>query len=240
MSETIVSLFDESGNMVRPWAQAGHHCYCFDILNTHRSVEEHFDGGGFIAYVEADLDEPEWIGSVIDMGPRLLFSFSPCDDVAVSGATHFESKLARDPDCQARAKRRAMLVQRIADELHAPYMHENPVSILSTLWRPADHYFDPCDYGGYLPPDDAHPRWPDYIAPRDAYPKKTAIRCGNGFIMPPKRPVGRAPGYSTQHRKLGGKSKKTKQIRSETPRGFAIATFEANKHGPAQRSLFVA
>lgn len=36
-------------------------------------------------------------------------------------------------------------------------------------------------------------------------------------------------GYSTQHLKLGGKSQRTKDIRSATPRGFAIAVYEANK-----------
>ena len=35
-------------------------------------------------------------------------------------------------------------------------------------------------------------------------------------------------GYSDQHKKLGGKSLKTKNIRSATPRGFAKAVFEFN------------
>lgn len=49
--------------------------------------------------------------------------------------------------------------------------------------------------------------------------------------MPPKLPVPMVTeptGYSRQHEKLGGKSAKTKQIRSETPRGFALAVFMAN------------
>ena len=36
-------------------------------------------------------------------------------------------------------------------------------------------------------------------------------------------------GYSTAMMKLGGKSQRTKDIRSATPRGFAIAVYEANK-----------
>ena len=35
-------------------------------------------------------------------------------------------------------------------------------------------------------------------------------------------------GYSKPMMKLGGKSQKTKNIRSATPRGFAQAVFEAN------------
>lgn len=28
---TVISLCDESGNMVLPWAEAGYECWCFDI-----------------------------------------------------------------------------------------------------------------------------------------------------------------------------------------------------------------
>jgi hypothetical protein len=48
--------------------------------------------------------------------------------------------------------------------------------------------------------------------------------------MPDRKPVEcDSFGSSTQHRKLGGKSMKTKNIRSATPRGFARAIFEANQ-----------
>jgi hypothetical protein len=94
------------------------------------------------------------------------------------------------------------------------------------MWRKPDYYFDPCDYGGYLPEDDQHPLWPDYIAPRDAYTKKTSLWTGGSFKMPEKRQVEPlSPGASQQYRKLGGKSQKTKNIRSATPRGFAKALF---------------
>lgn len=204
--------------MGRPWADAGWAVYCFDLLNYHKPIE-HRANGGFIAYIEADLDDPEWVASIKDIIPSIMFSFSPCDDLTVSGAKHFESKLAADPDCQALATRRAKLIENIANDIGCIWMHENPVSILSSTWREADFSFNPSDYGGYLPADDIHPRWPEYIAPRDAYPKHTMIRCGNGFIEPMRKPVDCPPGWSAQ------KSRKTKQIRSETPRGFARGGF---------------
>ena len=105
---------------------------------------------------------------------------------------------------------------------------ENPVSVISTMWRKPDYKFDPFEYGGYLPEDDNHPIYPEHIKPRDAYPKKTCIWSGNGFIMPEKIKVNVAPGFSDQHKRLGGKSLKTKNIRSATPRGFATAVFSAN------------
>ena len=47
--------------------------------------------------------------------------------------------------------------------------------------------------------------------------------------MPNKVAVEVGKGYSAQYKKLGGKSQRTKDIRSATPRGFAIAIYEANK-----------
>jgi hypothetical protein len=38
-------------------------------------------------------------------------------------------------------------------------------------------------------------------------------------------------GYSTAMMKLGGKSQRTKDIRSATPRGFAKAVYAANAKG---------
>ena len=110
-----------------------------------------------------------------------------------------------------------------------PYMIENPVSVLSSLWRKPDHVFHPCAYGGYLPENDKHPVFPDIIPPRDAYSKKTCLWTGNGFVMPEPNqvlPEGDSnPGWA----KLGGKSSRTKMIRSLTPRGFAKAVMLANQ-----------
>ena len=32
----VVSLYDESANMVLPWAEAGAECHVFDLTNTER------------------------------------------------------------------------------------------------------------------------------------------------------------------------------------------------------------
>lgn len=119
------------------------------------------------------------------------------------------------------------MVEKLANMYNVPWMVENPVGALSTLWRKPDFIFNPCAYGGYLPEDDKHPAFPEYIAARDAYTKKTCIWCGNGFKQPLFRPVPMPDEWedSKQHAKLGGKSKRTKMIRSLTPRGFARAVF---------------
>lgn len=221
----VVSLFDESGNMGRPWTERGAHVHCFDIQNKPR-VE--FYGKGLISYHNHDLTNDDVLESIAALEPNIIFGFPPCTDLAVSGAMHFARKRAKNPNFQQEAVALARQVEKLGNMTGVPFFAENPVSALATLWRKPDHYFHPYEYGGYLPENDVHPRWPDYIAPRDRYRKKTALWTGNGFVMPPKKSVGDPGEDSAQHKKLGGKSAKTKQIRSETPRGFAIAVMEAN------------
>lgn len=146
----------------------------------------------------------------------------------MSGAPAFPRKRAKDPAFQLKAVRTAKIAAYLGDFFEVPYMIENPRSVLSTKWRKPDHSFDPWEYGGYLPEDDVHPLFPEYINARDSYPKRTCLWTGNGFRMPEKKPVFVEKGYSKQYSRLGGKSARTKLIRSLTPRGFAIAVNEEN------------
>jgi hypothetical protein len=204
--EIVISICDESGVMVQPWADAGWLCYIVDL--------QHEDGmhrEGNIVRVGADL--MRWLpprGRV-----RIGFGFPPCTDLAVSGAQYF-----RDKGLAALAQS-LQLVNRTREILEwcdCPWMIENPVGSLSSYWRKPDYTFDPCDYGGYLNP------------PGDAYTKKTCLWTGGGFLMPKPRRI--PPVISSSQgswlMNLGGKSEKTKRLRSKTPAGFARAVFEAN------------
>ena len=218
MSLKVLSLFDFTGIMVDPWRKAGHKVLTVDMKPNER--EDH---------AALWLNDIVNINKLKDWKPDIIFSFTPCTDLAVSGAAHFEAKRDKNHYFQEDAMFLFRIADKMADELCVPYMTENPVSVASTLWRKPNCYFHPYEYGGYLPEDDVHPEYPEYISARDAYPKKTGIWSGNGFIMPEKKPVYCAPGYSEQFNKLGGKSERTKTIRSMTPRGFAQAVFEANE-----------
>lgn len=238
----VLSLFDYTGNMVRPWAEAGHRCWIVDIQHPIEGWTEHFDGGGFIRAVNANLSSPTVTRPLCAgfINPDIIFSFPPCTDLAVSGARHFKAKAARDPSFQIKAKVLAFEVEKVALRVKeiwgkkVPWFAENPVSVLSTQWRKPNHIFNPCDYGGYLSPDEyEHPQYPDVIPARDAYTKKTCLWTGGGFKMPATLPVepetAGAMGTTPMHAKLGGKSMRTKNIRSATPRGFAKAVYLANK-----------
>lgn len=232
-----IFLFDYTGIMAKPWADAGYLCYCFDgqhpqgvtksdhpnILN----VGMWFDNK-FTHLASMEKKQIEKIKSITGDDISFVFGFPECTDLSVSGAGHFEKKRLKNPKFQTEAMICVHLVRGLGVYLKCPWGLENPISVISSMWRKPDFKFHPYEYGGYLPKDDVHPVYPEYIKPRDAYPKKTCIWSGGGFIEPERKSVHCEPGFSDQHKKLGGKSLKTKNIRSATPRGFAMAVFLAN------------
>ena len=234
----VLSLYDYTGEALVPWAEAGYSCIAFDIQHDD-TVPDVFGSGGSIKYVKADLHDQNTLNKIAVQFQfeEVVFgmAFPVCTDLAVSGAALFKSKFERDPEFQNKAASYAKMCAQMFNELGVPYFIENPVSVLSTLWRKPDHSFHPYEYGNYIHDDEAeHPLWPDYIAAKDAYPKKTCLWTGNGFTMPWTDAVEPEDGHSRQHLKLGGKSMKTKNIRSATPRGFAKAVYEFNSEGLTQ------
>lgn len=205
----VVSLCDLTGNMVRPWAEAGYECWCVDIQHSIRRDKVVKVGAGAIRFVWGDIRS--WTpprGLRFD----LLVNQSPCTHVAVSGARDF-------------AKKRGYLLRealelfeagRAAAEWHGcRWVAENPVGVMSGvphIGKP-DHYFNPSDYTGW--------------EPRDNYTKKTCIWCGNGFLMPPPRPdPSLGPPDDRIHKTPPSKDRGN--VRSAAPLGFARAVFAAN------------
>lgn len=196
----ILSLCDHSGTMLKPWAERGHYCVAVDIAQD-RPGER--DG---IVYVRQD---------VFDFDPELepafdyIFAFPPCTDLAASGARWWEQKGLR---ATIEALELVEACLKICQTAELGWMIENPIGRLANLWRKPDHYFDPCDYG-------------------DPYTKKTCLWTGGDFVMPPKNRVEpeRVCKQGSWVQKLGGKSERTKRLRSVTPPGFASAVYEANK-----------
>lgn len=235
----VISLYDFTGEALKPWAEAGYTCHAFDIQHSLSDPEvQTFDGGGSITYNHADLHDHNWLNAIQDefSDQHVVFgmAFPVCTDMAVSGAAWFKKKAEANQFFQVEAVSWAIWCHKLFNSLRVPFFIENPVSVLATKWRKPDYNFHPYEYGGYIPEDQAeHPRWPEYIAARDAYKKKTCLWTGGGFVMPDKIAVDaeayHGNGYSTSMMKLGGKSQRTKDIRSATPRGFAIAVYEANK-----------
>jgi hypothetical protein len=230
MKDTVISLCDYTGIMVGPWVNAGYRAVLLDPQHEHSRESDS------VKLIAKRVDQSAIeIRDLITSGRvAAVFAFPVCTDLAVSGTARWATKRAADRNFQAKAMQLVHECRMIGELSGAPWMLENPVSAVSSIWRKPDHTFHPNEYGGYLPEDDAHPMYPDYFPPRDAYGKKTCIWSGGGFVMPAKRQVDVADGQSDgqgqskAHNKLGGRSLKTKNIRSATPRGFAQAVFQAN------------
>lgn len=208
MSEPIaVFLCDLTGAMAEPWAAAGVECYCVDVQHKQRVPRRE----GLINFVWGDCRTwrpPE--------GRRIVFvaAFPPCTHVSGAGARDFARKggnMLRDALETFEACRLA------AAWSGAPYMIENPVGVLSSIphiGKP-DYYFHPSDY--------------TWWEPADNYTKKTCVWAGNGFVMPePRRLEGLPPPDDRIHK--APPTDDRANIRSATPRGFARAVFDANRH----------
>lgn len=157
-SSIVLSLCDLTTVMVQPWANAGYECWCVDIQHPAGMTRE-----GNVVMLGADI--LHWLPPRANY--RAVFAFTPCTNLAVSGARWF-----RDKGLPGLASA-IQLVERcrdIAEWSGAPWMIENPVGTLSTYWRKPDDTFNPCDFAGYLE-DPAS----------EAYTKKTCLWHGGGL-----------------------------------------------------------
>ena len=204
---TILSLFDESGAMVKPWTDAGYDAIIVDMQHpagVTRIDERTIAIGANIRDIIFTL---EGLGDIV-----FVTAFPPCTDLAVSGARWFKAKAAKNHQFQFEAMELVYIAKHIANHHNVPYMIENPVSRISTLWRKPDFIFQPYEYSG--------------LCSDDNYTKKTCLWTGNGFAMP-------VPNYDPsievddRIHKMGPSPERAK-MRSKTPMGFARAVFEAN------------
>lgn len=203
MRLAVVSLCDYTGNMVRPWAEAGYECWCVDVQHSIRNDRRE----GNIIYTWGDVRSwcppPALRGRI-----AIVFAFPPCTHVAVSGARDFRKKrniLLRD------SLELFSACEMAAAWSGAPYMIENPVGKFSDHMGRPDYVFQPWEYG-------------------DMYSKKTCLWVGNGFVMPDPVYRSRPEGVDDRIWKMPP-SEKRGDKRSETPPGFARAVFEANHGG---------
>jgi hypothetical protein len=202
----VDSLCDLTGNMVRPWAEAGYECNCYDIQPPKVLVEE-FPSGGIIRH---------WTRNVMSLnfdGRRraAVFAFPPCTDLSSSGARWFAVKGLQT---LIDALDVVEACRRYCDESGAPWMLENPVGRLSTCWRKPDFMFHPFEYAGY-PGGES-----------DTYTKRTCLWTGGGFVMPEKRTIEGAEIDDRIHKMPPSADRGN--LRSVTPMGFAYAVFAAN------------
>jgi len=246
---TLLSLFDYTGNWAGHYTDAGWDVYMVDVKHEN-------DPLAWLTDVY-DFDSCEFMNE-LGVFPDGILCAPPCTDFASSGARWWSQK----DKSKATDKSLDLIIQTLEMiDYYKPdfWVLENPVGRLNKL-IPEDHgsfwggvklgrpqYFNPCDYAGYLDltSDDlmylddidkkngkniTYNEW-EHIIKCNAYTKKTGL--WGEFNMPEKKPIkpvkagGQTIGYSAFNR-LGGKSDKTKELRSMTPDGFSKAFYQAN------------
>lgn len=217
MRDIVVCLFDTSGVLGRPWAEAGYRVLRLDI---HNKEDFRVPDPGESLGVRADLLKgvpeemmaPEFLERVAFVG-----AFPPCTHLAVSGSRWFKGKGLR---ALADSIHMFATAAEFCEATGAPYFIENPVSVISSHWRKPDYYFHPWYYSAL---DD-----------KSSYTKKTCLWTGGGFVMPEKE-VDDTLEIDTKYiHYLGAAGKKGgegKDTRSVTPGGFSLAVYRANVKG---------
>lgn len=226
----LLSFFDHSGNQSEPYRQNGWKVIQVDIKH----------GYDFMKFNVIKIVQENPYAQFAIIAPMM------CTAYALSGNRHKNTpaRIEIFNYSQSMMKHLKNIIDFLSDSrLLMFWMLENPMSDIHThnkwLGKPRQK-FNPCDFAGYLTPSDEDMALLEtlrgkeklervdyaFIDKMNAYNKKTWL-WGNFRPMTSKRiePVNNEnPGWKLS----GGKSEKTKELRSITPMGFAWAFYEAN------------
>lgn len=220
----IVSLYDYTCGWVQPYIDAGYPVMPFDLKHEGDILQ---NWGWFLDNIIEAVEAGYY--------PYGLLSATPCTDFASSGVRHFEKKDASRERCghkdyfENTVEMHIFLAELIFPLMEQVEKHtghcfkfwalENPVGRIERLCPSLKPYrimlFNPCDFG-------------------DPYTKKTVLwgDFNSNLVKNPVEPefiIWGGKKYPKLFVGTGGKSEKTKSIRSATPAGFANAFFQANQ-----------
>lgn len=213
MAKIILSFFDYTENWCAEYKNdADWKVYAFDIKRGKDIMD--FNPAQFMSEYLHSASKY----SLPEIG--LLFAV-PCTDYALSGAAWFKAK---DEDGRTAASQKLVAkVKEIIDWFENAgvlsfYAIENPMSRIHKLnaWMGQPILkFNPCDYAGYSDEPE-----------KNRYNKQTWL--WGKFQIPEKKRIEPLQKEFPGHLKLGGKSERTKELRSITPDGFSKAFYQFN------------
>lgn len=122
----ILVACEESGVVREAFKAHGHDAWSCDLLPSR------IPGNHLQRFVE----------DVIDQSWDMMIAFPPCDHICVSGALHFSSKRA-----DGRQQAGIAFFMKLANCGIPAICIENPVGIMSTLWRKPDQFINPYQFG---------------------------------------------------------------------------------------------
>ncbi len=126
----ILIACEESQEVCKAFRAKGHEAYSCDILPC--------SGGHPEWHIKDDVLRNIGVQNQWDM----IIAFPPCTDIAVSGARYFKEKRA-----DGRQQKAIEFFMKIAEANCPKIVIENPVGIMSTVWRKPDQYIQPYEHG---------------------------------------------------------------------------------------------
>jgi site-specific DNA-cytosine methylase len=124
----ILVACEESQAVTKEFRKLGHEAYSCDILPTSGENPE-----WHLQQDVTELLEQEW---------DMIIAFPPCTDLAVSGARHFAQKQA-----DGRQQRSIDFFMLFANARCEKICIENPIGIMSSMWRKPDQIVQPWMFG---------------------------------------------------------------------------------------------
>ena len=208
----ILDVCGGTGSWSQPYRDAG---YTVVVLDPEAFTDS--AGGAAIVGGDGDVCNPRYhVKGCFGMPVHGILLAPPCTEFAGSGARWWKGKAENNPELLVNAIKVALACRNLVD-VHKPvwWSLENPVGRLSGFLHERHvATFNPCDFAGYV----ANER-------SQQYTKRTCL--WGSFTMPTKdhrEPVDGSKLWSN----YGGKSARTKRMRSATPEGFARAFYIAN------------
>jgi len=159
-----------------------------------------------ITLPQYDLLNEEVVKYCIYLNPYGILFAVECTPWANSGACWFDKRNPREIFYYSKLLVKGLRIIMSTNPVF--WCIENPVGKMKDFLGKPKMTFNPCDYG-------------------DPYKKRTLLwgEFNSNLIKNPVKPIIPSP----LHQNLGGKSDKTKRLRSITPPGFAQAFYEANR-----------
>lgn len=213
----IISLYDYTGKWAQPYIDAGYAVMLWD-----KKIEGDILEG--FSYLLMQIEEAMEAGYI----PHGILAAPPCTDLSCSGARWWPEKDKPKPgyepfDCETELSEALILIVLHLVDIYKEFLKfwglENPKGRIERLIPELAFFrkmkFNPCDFG-------------------DPYTKETILwgEFNTNLKRTPVEPVMyelNGKKGSWMWAKLGGKSERTKALRSATPPGFARAFFNANQ-----------
>ena len=144
MIMNVLIACEESQEVCKAFREVGHEAYSADLQDCSGGHPEWHIKGDCLSIINGNCKFMTEGGLLVDIvGPwDLLIAHPPCTDLAVSGARWFKEKQA-----DGRQQRSIDFFMKIINADCSKIAVENPVCIMSTIYRKPDQIIQPWQYG---------------------------------------------------------------------------------------------